>query len=257
MVSQTQSLFPDAEEVASLDEQIASVKREIKLRENAYPKWIESGRMKQEVANREIRAMKSVLFTLEAAARERNNRIKIDVPSDDWRIVEVRDYLRRNAAKGVQCPSCKQNVQIQTYSFTRSCARNLLAIYRATMQGGQYVSVDGWIDVPALLKSQGMARGNDSAMLAWYGLTEARDGIQARTGIYRLTDHGKRFVQGEVRIRKFVRRYNAKSLRCDDETTITLAEALNEPFDLQTFLNQTSTGESINLADEQEVAAHG
>jgi hypothetical protein len=248
--NQPQSLFPNSEGVVSLEAQISCVKREIALRVNVYPKWVESGKMKQAQADKELEGMRGVLLTLEAAQRETKRRLNPDVPSDDWRIVEVRDYLRRNAEQGVQCPSCKQNVQIQTYSFTRSCARNLIAIYRYEKQSGEE-----WIDVPAVLKPQGLARGNDSAMLAWWDLVESRDGLAARTGIYRLTDQGRAFVEGKIRIRKFVRRYNAKSLKCNDETTITISDALGEAFDFSAFLSQRSTGEGINLADETEEVA--
>lgn len=51
--------------MVTLDEQIASVRREIGLRERVYPKWIEAGRLKPEAAEREIAAMRAVLLTLE------------------------------------------------------------------------------------------------------------------------------------------------------------------------------------------------
>ncbi len=47
-----------------LADQIRCVGREIGLRRNVYPKWVASGRMKQQDADREIRAMEAVLATL-------------------------------------------------------------------------------------------------------------------------------------------------------------------------------------------------
>ncbi|HEV2098727.1 MAG TPA: hypothetical protein VGR45_07340 [Stellaceae bacterium] len=47
--------------------QIACIKREIALRERVYPKFVASGRMKQEAADRELVTMGAVLATLEAA----------------------------------------------------------------------------------------------------------------------------------------------------------------------------------------------
>jgi hypothetical protein len=49
----------------SLDQQIASVRREIGMRERVYPGFVAKGRMKQEQADHEIAAMKAVLGTLE------------------------------------------------------------------------------------------------------------------------------------------------------------------------------------------------
>lgn len=53
-------LFP-----VTLTDQIASVRREITMRRNVYPRWVESGRLKQETADREIACMEAVLKTLE------------------------------------------------------------------------------------------------------------------------------------------------------------------------------------------------
>ena len=47
-----------------LADQIRCVGREIGLRRNVYPKWVASGRMKQQDADREIAAMEAVLATL-------------------------------------------------------------------------------------------------------------------------------------------------------------------------------------------------
>jgi len=48
----------------SLDQQIACLKREIALRKNVYPKWVQSRGMKQEDADREIAAMTAALHTV-------------------------------------------------------------------------------------------------------------------------------------------------------------------------------------------------
>jgi hypothetical protein len=48
-----------------LADQIKCAKRELALRRSAYPKWVESGRMKREAADYEIAAMEAVLASLE------------------------------------------------------------------------------------------------------------------------------------------------------------------------------------------------
>jgi hypothetical protein len=53
-----------------LADQIACVRREIGMRERVYPKWVDAGRMKQDAADRELAAMRAVLVTLDALARE-------------------------------------------------------------------------------------------------------------------------------------------------------------------------------------------
>lgn len=49
----------------TIDEQIACVKREIRMRESVYPRWVGNGKMSQRQADRELNAMRAVLATLE------------------------------------------------------------------------------------------------------------------------------------------------------------------------------------------------
>lgn len=54
-------LFP-----ISLEEQIAEVERELRLREHVYPRFIESKKMRQEKADKCMAAMRAVLSTLQS-----------------------------------------------------------------------------------------------------------------------------------------------------------------------------------------------
>jgi hypothetical protein len=47
--------------MATKDEKIACLKREIAMRQRVYTKWVASGRMKQDEANREIDTMIAIL----------------------------------------------------------------------------------------------------------------------------------------------------------------------------------------------------
>ena len=49
---------------ATLDMQIACVRREIALRERVYPKWVGQSKMKQAEADKELRSMRAVHDTL-------------------------------------------------------------------------------------------------------------------------------------------------------------------------------------------------
>lgn len=49
----------------TLDQQIAAVAREIRMREAVYPKWVEQKKMLQAKADHEIAAMKATLVTLQ------------------------------------------------------------------------------------------------------------------------------------------------------------------------------------------------
>lgn len=49
----------------SLEDQIACVKRELRLRTTTYPKWVAAKRLRQDAADREIAVMTAVLETLQ------------------------------------------------------------------------------------------------------------------------------------------------------------------------------------------------
>ena len=55
----------------TIDEQIACVKRELAMRRNVYPKWVQSEKMTQAKAESEINAMAAVLETLQAVRSRR------------------------------------------------------------------------------------------------------------------------------------------------------------------------------------------
>ena len=54
----------DAPIQVSLKSQIACVEREIRMRQSAYPRWMENGRMTEQKAYAEIATMQAVLETL-------------------------------------------------------------------------------------------------------------------------------------------------------------------------------------------------
>jgi hypothetical protein len=57
-------------DMKSLDMQIKCVERELAMRLNVYPKWVQSKRMKLDQANHEIDCMHAVLTTLKGLAAQ-------------------------------------------------------------------------------------------------------------------------------------------------------------------------------------------
>ena len=69
-------LFPP-----SLDDQVSAVKREIALRERAYPKFVADGRMSSEKAGRELAAMRAALGISAPIAPGRRGAVSISARS--------------------------------------------------------------------------------------------------------------------------------------------------------------------------------
>ena len=56
--------LPLPEQPFTIDEQIAEVERELKMRAAVYPRWIANGNLKESTAARHVAAMRAVLETL-------------------------------------------------------------------------------------------------------------------------------------------------------------------------------------------------
>ena len=59
-----------SDNTATLDEQIAEVRRECAMRERVYSGWVLSGKMRLEDSQSQIRRMRAVLATLERLKAE-------------------------------------------------------------------------------------------------------------------------------------------------------------------------------------------
>lgn len=68
-----------------LPQQLACAKRELALRRNVYPKWIDQGRMTQAVANAELDAMAAIVESIQKLVylEEASNEMKCASPSDN------------------------------------------------------------------------------------------------------------------------------------------------------------------------------
>lgn len=52
----------------SITDQLASARRELKLRRRVYPQWVATGRLRQDTADHEIACMEAIVATLEGLA---------------------------------------------------------------------------------------------------------------------------------------------------------------------------------------------
>ena len=54
----------------TLEDQIACLRREWYLRNNVYPKWVESGKMTKQVAERELETLAAAISTLKGLEKK-------------------------------------------------------------------------------------------------------------------------------------------------------------------------------------------
>lgn len=112
-------------------------------------------------------------------------------PTPDTALREVIDWLFDHARAGTSCPACTRRVKIDAYRIEK-----------------------GWIDVLAQVDADPdewvhlqkyRTASRKEAMLRHWGLLEReeghhRDDGNPRTGYYRITDRGRRFLRGQLQV---------------------------------------------------------
>jgi hypothetical protein len=63
-------LLTDALPPVPIKDQIAEIEREVALRRRVYTAWVQAGRLKQSVADEQLRRMEAALATLKGLAGE-------------------------------------------------------------------------------------------------------------------------------------------------------------------------------------------
>lgn len=86
----------------SLHQQIDEVERELKMREEVYPRQVSSGKLRQSIADYQIDRLKAVKVTLEWL---RDN--ETDVRGFVVAKIEARKKAEAEADAGDVCPDCK------------------------------------------------------------------------------------------------------------------------------------------------------
>lgn len=159
--------------------------------------------------------------------------IKMGQNDDTTTITQAKVWLSKYARKGAQCPCCEQRVQFYKRTLTSTMCYALILIDQ------HFRTSSEWLHVPQYLTAAGAdeaARGGDYAKLKDWGFIEPKPAVRedssTRTGYWRITDRGKAFVRGEIRVRKTVELYNQKRTRQDaDPETVSIQEALGTRFD--------------------------
>lgn len=161
-----------------------------------------------------------------------------DIP-DFETLAEAKEYLRENWEKGCLCPNCGQLVKKYKRKFNSGMARVLIAIYRIDKTKP---ADDKWIMISKEVLATGINPTNlEYSKLKHWGLTEERGDIGEHTptaGYWRITDRGRKFVEGSVKIPSHIYVYNDKFLEATEEG-VSISEALGKHFDYDELMGHT------------------
>lgn len=137
-----------------------------------------------------------------------------------------RDLMERGRWEGVRCPCCDGMAKVYACRINAAAARALILLARATQPGDYAHFLE-------LMKRAGVYSGHYAELARW-GLIErapdrAKDGNPS-TGLYRVTDLGRRFVHGEATVPARAITYNDELLRLEGEP-VSIRDVLGDRFD--------------------------
>lgn len=137
-------------------------------------------------------------------------------PDDDTPLGVARTWVRANRDVGVHCPCCDQFAKEYARKLPAVSAMVMIKMYRRN-EGRDYVNI------PAMFSTMTGLHGGtgDGTKGQWWGLMEPqpseRDDGSWRTGWWRLTDLGREFVVGELKVRRYAHLYNQQVLGMSGE----------------------------------------
>ena len=160
--------------------------------------------------------------------------------NENLTISEAKASMRPLLRTGVVCPVCNQFVKQYSRSITSSMAYGLVLLnYRAETKGvTNYEHIENLFKVINDLPSS--VRG-DIPKLRFWGLIEPRmddkvDG-NPNSGYYRITQQGKDFVNGKIKVLSHVLIYNNKMYGFPPEAKeISIEQAIKNKFDYKSFI---------------------
>lgn len=147
-------------------------------------------------------------------------------------IREGASWVKARLLDGVACPVCGQRAQLYKRTITSTMARALIVMWNEA-------GLD-WVHLPTLV---GALRADEAKLVHW-GLIEEQpderdDG--GRAGIWRITDLGVRFVQGEAKVPKYACIYNKRCFG-HEGPDVTIHECLGVKFRLDELLGHRPVG---------------
>lgn len=170
-------------------------------------------------------------------------------------IAEAREVLRPLAAEeGAECPCCTQNVKVHPRRITGAAARALVALYEE--HGTEF----GHLPSVAEKRLPGSNhQGGYLNLTQHWGLMEAErrrrpDG--GRTGYWRVTELGVRFLREEATVPEYARVFNGECLALVGNL-VSIRDALGEGFDFSHLVRLTrppAENQALPLFDGQAAA---
>lgn len=154
-------------------------------------------------------------------------------------------FVQQHLRDGVTCPACGQFCKVYRRKLNSTMAYALCLIYTHFRLHPEHP----WIHVASFLvdvKRDSSVAGGDVVKLKHWGLLERAPGDGddgSDRGRYRMTDLGRKFVEGKIAVPRCVYLYNQALLRLSEEMT-TIQEALGDRFRYDELMMETDQARS-------------
>ena len=130
-----------------------------------------------------------------------------------------------NVTGGVICPVCDRRGKVYARVFGYPMAKTLIWVYCAAQN-----QLTDWIHAPSL-GTRSVLTSNNLGHVKKFGLLESMpadpDGKKKHSGIYRVTELGKRVVNREIKIPQYIFTYNDELIEARGEIeNVSIEQAL-------------------------------
>jgi hypothetical protein len=140
--------------------------------------------------------------------------------NQDTRLSEAQEWLRGEVDRGAKCPCCTQYARVYRRKITASQAAALIRFWRTYGTAwGHLATVD---------------KSREASKLSYWKLIEQEsqrreDG--GRSGWWRITVEGLRFIRNQETVPKYIRIYNDRLLGVDAVQRVSISDVLGTRFD--------------------------
>lgn len=150
---------------------------------------------------------------------------------------DAKKWLLGRLSDGAKCPCCHQYAKMYKRKITGEMARALILLYRQDKQ-----KPDEFIHLPSFLTQRKAGSSNMSSLLRHWGLLERqpgeRDDGSWRTGYYKITERGIRFVKGSLWVQEHIYLYNQERYQSSKNSSVNIHGALGSKFNYRELMEQ-------------------
>jgi hypothetical protein len=136
-------------------------------------------------------------------------------------VAEAKEWLKARLDVGAKCPVCHQRAQMYRRTINSGMARSLISMHLLAPDGG-------WVRITTQLD----ARSREEGKLRYWNLVTERPSDRAdgvRSGFWRVTEAGRRFVLGMKKVPKYAHIYDDRFFKFSGPP-ITIYDALGKNF---------------------------